>query len=130
MPDLPAIQTAGAVALFGALGCLARYWLSGWVYAWAGRLFPWGTLAVNVLGAFLIGLLMEFALRSTLISPTLRIALTIGFLGGFTTFSTFSYETFRLLEEGALMTATINVMASVLVCLVFTWLGIYAARQL
>ena len=130
MPDLPAIQTAGAIALFGALGCLTRYWLSGWVYAWAGRVFPWGTFAVNVVGAFLIGLLMEFALRSTLIPPTLRIALTIGFLGGLTTFSTFSYETFRLLEEGAFVTAATNVLASVLVCLVFTWLGIFTARHL
>lgn len=130
MPDLQTIQTAGAIALFGALGCLTRYWLSGWVYAWAGRAFPWGTFAVNIVGAFLIGLLMEFALRSTLISPTLRIALTIGFLGGLTTFSTFSYETFRLLEEGAFLTATTNVLASVLVCLTFTWLGIFTARQL
>jgi len=130
MPDFPGIQTAGAIALFGALGCLVRYWLSGWVYSWAGRVFPWGTLVVNVVGAFLIGLVMEFALRSTLISPTLRIALTIGFLGGLTTFSTFSYETFRLLEEGAFISAAVNVLASVLVCLIFTWLGIYAARHL
>ena len=130
MPDLQALQTAVAIALFGALGCLARYWLSGWVYAWAGRLFPWGTFAVNLVGAFLIGLIMEFSLRSLMLSPTLRQALTIGFLGGLTTFSTFSYETFRLLEEGAFITAAINVLASVLVCLVFTWLGIYTARQL
>ena len=130
MPDVPPLQTAGAIALFGALGCLTRYWLSGWVYAWAGRAFPWGTFAVNVVGAFLIGLLMEFALRSALIPPTLRIALTIGFLGGLTTFSTFSYETFRLLEEGAFVTAAVNVLVSVLVCLVFTWLGIFTARQL
>jgi fluoride exporter len=130
MPELPALQTTLAIALFGALGCLTRYWLSGWVYSWAGRVFPWGTLVVNVVGAFFIGLTMEFALRSTLISPTLRIALTIGFLGGLTTFSTFSYETFRLLEEGAFISATVNVLSSVLVCLVFTWFGIFAARHL
>jgi CrcB protein len=130
MPDLPAIQTTIAIALFGSIGCLTRYWLSGWVYSWAGRVFPWGTLAVNIVGAFLIGLTMEFALRSTLIPPTLRIALTIGFLGGLTTFSTFSYETFRLLEEGAFMTAATNVLASVLVCLFFTWAGIFVARHL
>lgn len=87
------------IALFGALGCLARYFLSGWVYDLIGSVLPYGTLAVNAIGAFLIGLVMEFGLRSTTVSPELRIGLTIGFLGGFTTFSTFSYETFRLLES-------------------------------
>ncbi len=124
------MSTLIAIAAFGALGCLARYLLSGWVYDWFGRAFPWGTLAVNVIGAYLIGLIMEFALRSTLISPTIRIGLTIGFLGGLTTFSTFSYETFRLLEDGEFVVAFGNVLASVLVCLVFTWLGIYSARHI
>jgi CrcB protein len=119
-----------SIALFGALGCLARYFLSGWVYALFGRAFPAGTLAVNILGAFCIGLIMEFSMRSTLISPNLRVGLTIGFLGGLTTFSTFSYETFRLLEDGELLIASANVLLSVMVCLVFTWLGIIAARTL
>lgn len=119
-----------SIALFGALGCLARYFLSGWVYALFGRTFPSGTLAVNILGAFCIGLIMEFSMRSTLISPNLRVGLTIGFLGGLTTFSTFSYETFRLLEDGELLIASANVLLSVMVCLVFTWLGIIAARTL
>lgn len=124
------MTTILAIAVCGAIGCLARYWVSGWVYDLVGRAFPWGTLAVNVVGAYLIGLIMEFALRSTLISPTLRIGLTIGFLGGLTTFSTFSYETFRLLEDGEFVTAAVNVTASVLLCLTFTWLGIYSARHL
>ncbi len=119
-----------AIALFGALGCLARYLLSGWVYALAGRGFPYGTLAVNVVGAFLIGLIMEFGLRTTLIPQELRVGLTIGFLGGLTTFSTFSYETFRLLEDGEFFTAAVNVLASVLICLACTWLGIMTARHL
>jgi CrcB protein len=118
------------IALCGALGCVARYLLSGWVYDWFGTAFPWGTLAVNVIGAFFIGLIMEFALRSTLISQNLRIGLTIGFLGGLTTFSTFSYETFRLLEDGEFVVAFGNVLVSVLLCLAFTWLGIYSARHL
>lgn len=122
--------TTVAIALFGALGCLARYLLSGWVYALAGRGFPYGTLAVNVVGAFLIGLIMEFSLRSTLIPQELRVGLTIGFLGGLTTFSTFSYETYRLMEEGDFVAATVNVLASVLVCLVCTWAGILTARHL
>jgi fluoride exporter len=118
------------IALFGALGCLARYFLSGWAYQLLGRGFPYGTLVVNVLGAFLIGLTMEFSIRSALIPPTLRIALTIGFLGGLTTFSTFSFETFRLLEEGAFVIAFFNVMVSVVSCLACTWIGIFVARAL
>lgn len=122
--------TIVAIALFGALGCLTRYLFSGWVYALAGKGFPYGTLAVNVAGAFLIGLIMEFGLRTTLIPQDLRVGLTIGFLGGLTTFSTFSYETFRLLEDGEFLTAAVNVLASVLVCLACTWAGIMTARHL
>jgi len=118
------------IALFGAMGCLARYFLSGWVYDLVGHTLPYGTLAVNVIGAFLIGLVMEFSLRSAAVSPEMRIGLTIGFLGGFTTFSTFSYETFRLLESAQLPQALANVLLSVTACLVFTFLGIVAARHL
>jgi len=124
------MQTALFIALFGAFGCLARYFLSGWVYTLLGRGFPYGTFAVNITGAFLIGLIMELALRSTMISANLRTGLTVGFLGGLTTFSTFSYETFRLLEDGEFIIAAGNVLASVVVCLAFTWLGIVAARTL
>ncbi len=124
------METVIYIALFGALGCLTRYWLAGGVYAMFGRAFPYGTFAVNVVGAFLIGLIMEFGMRSALLSPTLRIGLTIGFLGGLTTFSTFSYETFKLLEDGQFLLALANVMASVTLCLICTWLGIMAARSL
>lgn len=118
------------IAGFGALGCVARYYISGWVYALLGREFPWGTFVVNVLGAFLIGLVMEFGMRSTVLSVSLRTGLAIGFLGGLTTFSTFSYETFRLLEEGDFVVAAASVLASVGVCLFFTWMGIHVARIL
>ncbi len=118
------------IAVFGAVGCLARYAVSGWVYALAGRALPWGTLVVNVAGSFLIGLIMEGSLRSTLVSPDLRLGLTVGFLGGFTTFSTFSYETFRLLEEGSYLQAGANMLLSVVACVVCTALGILAARQM
>lgn len=122
--------TIAAIALLGALGCLTRYLISGWVYDLLGKGFPYGTLAVNVIGAFLIGLIMEFALRSSLIPQELRVGLTIGFLGGLTTFSTFSYETFRLLEDGEFITAAVNILVSVLVCLICTWGGIITARHL
>lgn len=118
------------IALLGALGCLTRYFLSGFVYRICGTGFPYGTLAVNIIGAFLIGLVMEFSIRSALIPPTLRFAITIGFLGGLTTFSTFSLETFRLIEEGALLLAFTNILISVTACLACTWLGIQTARWL
>lgn len=118
------------IALFGACGCLARHAVAGWTYRLCGTALPYGTLVVNVLGSFCIGLLMELSLRSTLLGPDLRVGLTVGFLGGFTTFSTFSYETIRLLEEGSLLQAGGNVLLSVVVCLLCAWFGIFLARQL
>jgi CrcB protein len=124
------MKTAVTIALFCAGGGLTRFYLSGWVYSLLGRSFPYGTFAVNVIGAYLIGLIMETGMRSTLISDTVRLGLTVGFLGGLTTFSTFSYETFVLLEDGRFLTAFANVCASVVVCLLFTWLGIVTVRTL
>ncbi|MFZ2948662.1 MAG: fluoride efflux transporter CrcB [Desulfuromonadaceae bacterium] len=124
------MKNAAAIALFCAGGGLTRYYLSGWVYSLLGRAFPYGTFAVNIIGAYLIGLIMELALRSTLIPDALRLGLTVGFLGGLTTFSTFSYETFSLLEDGRFLVAFANILASVAVCLLFTWLGIITVRAL
>lgn len=118
------------LGIFGGLGCIARYALSGWVYTLAGRALPFGTLAVNVIGSLMLGLIMEGSLRSTLLSPDLRVGLTVGFLGGFTTFSTFSYETVRLLEEGSLVAAGANVLLNLTVCVAAAVLGIYLARQM
>lgn len=124
------MKTAATIALFCAGGGLTRYYLSGWVYGHLGRAFPYGTFAVNVIGAYFIGVVMELGLRSTMISDTLRIGLTVGFMGGLTTFSTFSYETFKLLEDGQFLVAFANVLASVAVCLLFTWLGIVTIRSI
>lgn len=124
------MKTAAAIAVFCAGGGLTRYYLSGWVYSQLGRAFPYGTFAVNIIGAYFIGLIMELGLRSTAIPDTLRVGLTVGFMGGLTTFSTFSYETFKLLEDGQFGVAFTNVLASVLVCLVFTWLGIMTIRTI
>ena len=124
------MRIAATIAFFCAGGGLARYYLSGWIYSLLGRAFPYGTFAVNIIGAYLIGLIMELGLRSTMLSDTLRIGLTVGFMGGLTTFSTFSYETFKLLEDGQLMAAFANVLASVAVCLLCTWLGILTVRTL
>lgn len=124
------MQTVIYIAVFGALGCVSRYFLSGWTYDKLGWGFPWGTLSVNMLGAFIIGLIMELGLRNSAIPANLRIGLVTGFLGGLTTFSTFSYETFKLLETGRFLVAFSNVIISVSTCLLFTWLGIAAAKGL
>ena len=118
------------LGIFGGMGCVARYMVSGWVYSLAGKTLPYGTLAVNVIGSLLLGLIMEGSLRSTLLSPELRFGLTVGFMGGFTTFSTFSYETVRLLEEGSLVAAGANILLNVTVCIVAAIIGVYLARQM
>ena len=87
------------VTVGGAAGALARYWLSGWVTTASGGFFPLGTLVVNVLGSLLLGFGMQ-AMEAFPVSAELRTMLTIGFLGAFTTFSTFSYETVTLLRDG------------------------------
>ncbi len=124
------MENAIAIFVCGAMGCLSRYFLSGWICDLCGHGFPYGTFVVNIIGAFVIGLIMEFGLRSALIPATLRIGLTVGFMGGLTTFSTFSYETFRLLEHGEFLIASLNVSLSVLICLLLTWAGIVTARHL
>jgi CrcB protein len=118
------------LGLFGGMGCIARYMVSGWVYNLAGKTMPYGTLAVNVIGSLHLGLIMEGSLRSTLLSPELRFGITVGFLGGFTTFSTFSYETVRLMEEGSMLAAGANVLLNATVCVVAALVGIYLARQM
>lgn len=92
-------MTALAVAVGGALGALARYTATGWVRAAAGTAFPWGTLAVNTVGSFLLGLAMVW-LPSRLGDTDFRPFLTVGLLGSFTTFSTFSYEAVELAQSG------------------------------
>ena len=124
------MNKAAIIALCCAGGGLSRYYLSAWVYTLLGRSFPYGTLAVNIIGAYLLGLVMELGLRSTVLSDTWRLGLTVGFLGGLTTFSTFSYETFKLLEDGQFLLAAVNVLVSVFICLLCTWLGIVTIRAL
>ena len=117
------------IGIFGGLGCVARFLVSDWTYQLVGRSLPYGTLLVNIVGSFLLGLLMTFGMRSTLLSPELRLGLTVGFMGGFTTFSTFSYETLRLLEEGSFGHAGANILLNVLLCLCSAMLGVLVARQ-
>lgn len=117
---------------FGAgVGGVFRYWISNGVYLFLGRQFPYGTLVVNATGSFFMGLLFALILeRFDGIGPQLRSLLLIGFLGGYTTFSSFSIETLALFESGEWVSATLNIFISVTLCLALTWLGILGGRQL
>lgn len=119
-----------AIAAGGALGAVLRYWVSTAIYAWAGRSFPWGTLAVNVLGSLIMGLLTVWLLERLTQSTEWRAFLLIGLLGAFTTFSAFSIETLALVEQGQHVKALVNALSSVLLCVAAAWLGVVLARQL
>jgi fluoride exporter len=116
------------ICLGGAVGTGARYGLGGWIQRHAGMAFPWGTLAVNVLGSFLLGAIMEAGVAGGALPPTLRLALTTGVMGGFTTYSTFNYETLQYLRDGAWAFAGANVAATVGVCLLAGVSGLAAGR--
>ncbi len=119
-----------AIASGGALGALGRFWVSTGVYRVLGRDFPWGTLAVNTLGSFLMGLLFALFIDRLAAGPEVRAAVLVGFLGAFTTFSTFSIETLALIEEGYLGRAFLNMWVSVLICLLACWVGVLLGRWL
>lgn len=117
------------IALGSALGGMARYWCSGFVAARFGETFPWGTVLVNVLGSFLIGLVAALTAPDgrLLVGAHARQFIMLGVLGGFTTFSSFSLQTLNLLHAGEWGRALANVGASVVLCLVAVWLGHVAA---
>jgi CrcB protein len=119
-----------AVCLGGAVGSGVRYLLSGWVARAFPSAFPWGTMTVNAAGSFLLAMLMVIGLTTEALSPVWRIALTTGVMGGFTTYSTFNYETTELLREGATGLALANIAGTVLVCLLFGLIGFAAGRML
>lgn len=114
----------------GAAGAIARFGVSHASNLVLGTEFPYGTLIVNVLGSFLIGLIFVLLIERAMLSPVWRSALIIGFLGAFTTFSTFSLQTLALFEEGRLLAALAYVGSSVVICILATALGMFLARQL
>ena len=118
------------IGLAGLVGTLCRYWLSGLVARHYGETFPWGTLVVNVVGCFLAGSLFYLMEERFLVSPMLRTIVLIGLLGGFTTFSSFSLQTFTLLREGEFALAALNVTLSNLLGLVMLWAGYSLAKAL
>lgn len=111
------------VAIGGLVGCVGRYWLAGIVQSVTTQDFPAGTLAVNIIGSFVIGVVMTLSLDRGVLDDDLRILLTTGFCGGFTTMSTFSYETLSLLRDGQRLLALGNVGATLSACLGATWTG-------
>lgn len=119
-----------AIALGGAFGAVSRFYLSGRIYSWFGRDFPWGTLTVNLLGSFLMGFLAILLVQKLDISEAWRNGILVGFLGALTTFSTFSMDKLILLQQGQALKAGLYMLASVLVCLVAVFLGSALARQL
>lgn len=117
------------VCAAGAVGCGARYLVALGAAARFGTRLPFATLIVNILGSFLIALVMELSIRITDFPPNLRLALTTGFLGGLTTYSSFNYETTQLAFTGHIMRAVANIILTVVACLVAGLLGVVVARR-
>lgn len=117
------------IALFGAIGTLARYGLQGVVQIRMGGTFPYGTLLINLTGCFFLGLIGQFTLNRIVIPPDWRIAIAVGFFGGYTTFSSFGWETAKMLEEGEWLRASTYVGASVIAGLLLSIAGIRLANR-
>lgn len=118
------------VGLGGFLGAIARYVLDGWVSEATRASFPWGTLLVNVSGSFLLGLLFAAAIERAVLPAEIRPPVMIGFVGGYTTFSTWMLESWRLIEDGAYLAALVNLAGSVVVGLAAVFLGLVIGRLL
>jgi CrcB protein len=111
------------VGVAGFFGAISRYWLSGLISRLTGGAFPWGTFVINISGCFVIGFLTVLLTNKVLPHPAMRTAILVGFIGAYTTFSTFSYETLQLARGGAVLLAAVNVAASVVVGLGAAWVG-------
>lgn len=107
----------------GGAGAVIRYWMSGAVQRVSDSVFPVGTMTVNILGCLLIGFLMSFFEERFQVDPVLRLFLTVGFLGGLTTYSTFSFETVALLKDGQMLYGFLNILITTSVCLLSVWIG-------
>jgi CrcB protein len=126
----PGFERTLLVAVGGLLGSVARYWLDGTVQRLVGPGFPAGTLVVNISGSLVIGLVMTLSIERGLLDDNLRILLTTGFCGGFTTMSTFSYETLALARAGEQLLAFGNVAVTLIACFCAVWAGSVLGRSL
>ena len=118
------------IALAGLVGTLLRYWLSGFVARQYGETFPWGTMAVNLIGCLVAGAVFFLTEERFLVSPTVRTVILIGLLGGFTTFSSYGLQTFTLLRDGEFGLAILNVITSNILGLFMVWVGNILGRVL
>lgn len=118
------------IGLGGFLGSISRYMLSTALYRAAGESFPYGTLAVNLIGCFIIGVVMVLFQDRYIVQQNVRLFIVIGVLGGFTTFSSFSYETMAMIRAGSISYAVLNSILNLIGCLAATWLGILAGKNL
>jgi CrcB protein len=119
-----------AIAVGGSLGAVSRYWMSTSIYQWLGFGFPWGTLAVNLLGSLTMGFLSELLVDRFHVSDEIRIGLLAGFLGSFTTFSTFAIDVLQLGSNQSEVKAILYILLSVLLCVLGALAGLLAAKQL
>ena len=124
------MQKWAMLLLGGLLGTAGRYVLAGAVYRWLGTDFPYGTLAVNALGCLIIGFLSTLAEQKFLLTPEARLFWMVGLLGAFTTFSTLIYESWRLMQDGEMVLASVNLLGSLALGLCALWLGHLAASLL
>ena len=122
------MRTNLGIAIAGAAGALTRYGLEGFVSRRSTAAFPWGTLVVNVTGAFVLGLLFTVLSERFAAPAWMRTALTVGFLGAYTTFSTLSLETYRLIEGGSYWLAAANGLGSLLAGLLAVYAGVVVGR--
>lgn len=122
------MRDIAAVAVGGAIGATLRWALGTWIIERTGAAFPWHTLVINVLGAFLIGVLMALSLEKGAVGGTWRLFLGTGILGGFTTFSTLSFESIALMNEGLWAAGLANMFGSGVAGLVAAWLGLVVGR--
>jgi CrcB protein len=118
------------VGIGGFLGAIARFWVGGYIGQRMGSQFPYGTFVINCSGSFIVGLTITLLAESTHWDPNLRYLIPIGFVGAYTTFSTFEYETLRALQDGQIMVAALNVGLSVVVGFLAVWLGVVAGRAM
>ncbi|MBN2809705.1 MAG: fluoride efflux transporter CrcB [Deltaproteobacteria bacterium] len=120
------ILTIGCGGFFGAI---SRYLVSGWIYAIFGTAMPYGTLTVNLIGSLLLGITAQLMLAGNFLSASAGSFIGIGFLGAFTTFSTFSVQTLELLESGSPAKALLNIFLNLALCLAGAWVGLFIGRH-
>jgi len=118
------------VGIGGFLGAIARFWLGGYVGDRMGSRFPWGTFIINCSGSFVVGFIITLLAERTHWSPNWRYLIPVGFVGAYTTFSTFEYETLRAMQDGNFVIAALNIVLSVVLGFVAVWMGVVAGQAI